>query len=175
MLLRIVLVSAVMLAAGTAQAQRLPALFAEAGGSTGLYAVGLEQTVLHSSDDARRLAVRAGVGAWVDHSPFIDGSDDTVVRAPIGATASFALGAPLGVPARFETTAGVMIDYNVNELRERISGNAVRIGAPLFGEIALRAEPGRWATVRLGVAAGGRIDAFHGSSLSPVLGVGVRL
>ena len=160
------------LAAGTAQAQTLTG---EVGGPTGGYAIGLEQTVLRAVDDERRLSLRAGVGVWSGEGVLSEPRGETTLRAPIGATASLSLGTPLGIPTRFESSAGIVFEVVRDLSRGQISGGDYRFARPAFGEVVVRAEPGRWAVVRAGVAVGGRITPFDVSEVGPVLGVGVRL
>ena len=169
-------------AAPVASAQtgsRSTALFADALGPTGAYALGVEQAVLASATGERQLRLRAGVSYWTEDF-FFNSPTDRVLTVPLGAAALFSLGRPLGIPAAFEFGGGAVIVRRESE-RYR-SGNSpvgslsgTLLTAPAYGEVAVRASFGSRVGLRAGVAVGGEESELVGDGARPVFGIGVGL
>ena len=170
---RLLCVAAVLVSSalsGPAEAQPRPALYVEGGGASGLYAIGLEQTVFASASGEQRFGVRAGAGYWTQSDTF-SGGRDAYLSAPVAATASFELPR---VPVRFETTGGVVFGYEGFAVM-RSNGAEFELSALPFGEAALRAEVTRRVFARAGAVVGGRRDFVTDAPVAPALAVGMQL
>ena len=170
MLARLACLAALILAADTAQAQRLPAVYLESGGASGLYALGVEQTVFTSASGNQRFSVRAGAGYWTERGVFFEGRE-TFVSVPLAATASFQIAR---LPAQFEATGGFVFGYERNTIFVP-AGADWTVRALPFGEAALRVPITRRFFARGGAVIGGRQEFVVDGGVAPVLGVGVQL
>ena len=155
---------------------RSTALYADALGPTGAYAVGVEQAILTSDTGDRQLRLRAGASYWTeDPYLFVSGLEpDRVVTVPLGAAALFSLGRPLGIPTAFEFGGGFVIVRRESE-RYRNSSGGMLLTAPGYAEAAVRGSFGSRVGVRAGVAVGGEESELAGDGARPVFGVGVGL
>ena len=172
MIVRLAVALSIVLAAGAAQAQRLPALYAEAGGASGLYAVGLDQLVLRSGDDARRLSVRAGASYRPSETALTSLRQESVLAVPLGVEASFSLGRPFGLAARFDVGTGVVVSRRTSGTGGHSDGTIV---PDTYTELAVRVEPSRRLAVRAGLTSSGVASGLVGSGARPVVGVAVGL
>ena len=164
----------VLAAAASAQpGARSTAIFADALGPTGAYAVGVEQAVLTSAAGERQLRLRAGVSYWTEDL-FLNGPTDQVLTVPLGASALFTLGRPLGIPTAFEFGGGFVIVRRESE-RYRNSSGGMLLTAPSYAEAAIRASIGSRLGFRVGAAIGGEESELVGDGVRPVFGVGVGL
>lgn len=177
--MRLLLTAVLLIAASAVSAQSLTrstALYADALGPTGAYAVGVEQTILKSALGDRQLRLRAGASYWTE-DPYFVGSElerDRVLTVPLGAAVLFPLGRPLGVPAAFEFGGGFVVVRRESE-RYRNSSGGMLLTAPAYAEAAVRASFGSRVGVRAGVAVGGEESELVGDGARPVFGVGVGL
>ena len=149
------------------------ALYAEAFGPTGAYALGVEQGVVASAAGDRRLAVRAGVSYRNETTTFVGSSTEHVLAVPFGAVASFSLGRPLGVPLAADVGGGAVFTRRTGERYDQTTGEA--FGLPVYGEAVLRAALGRRLSVRAGAVVGGVSSEFVSGEVRPVVGVGFGL
>ncbi len=160
------------LSAPAASAQT--AVYAEGIGATGSYAVGVEQGVLASASGERRLAVRVGASYAREASAFNTLTARYAFIVPVGAVASFGLGAPAGLPLAAEIGAGAIVARRRGGYVDR---NNAKLGAALYGDVALRAAVARRIALRAGLLVGGNDAAvlFESNRVRPVVGVGFRL
>ena len=175
--MRFLLTALLVVSASAVSAQpltRSTALYADALGPTGAYAVGVEQSILTSDTGDRQLRLRAGASYWTE-DPYFFGSGlepDRVLTVPLGAAALFSLGQPLGIPAAIEFGGGFVVVRRESE-RYRNSSGGMLLSAPAYAEAAVRASFGSRVGVRAGVAVGGEESAIAGDGARPVFGVGV--
>ncbi|PAP75247.1 hypothetical protein [Rubrivirga marina] len=171
---RFLLASLFVLAASPSSAQtgqRSTVVFADAIGPTGAYALGVERAVWTSAASERQLRLRLGASYWTE-TFLLDGPTDRVITVPAGASALFALGRPLGVPAAFEFGVGAVF---VRRSGSRYGSVGERFTLPAYAEAALRAGLGDRVGLRVGASVGGEASELAGGGVRPVVGVGVGL
>lgn len=150
------------------------ALYADALGPTGTYALGVEHAVLASADGARQLKLRAGASFWTEQNAGSDRPADRVLAVPVGAVAVFSLGSPLGVPAAFEFGGGAVIERQWGWRYDQLTGRSGVTTTAGYVEAAVRARVGQRVVARAGVMTGP--DDWRGRTITrPVFGVGLGL
>jgi hypothetical protein len=147
------------------------ALFADALGPSGAYAVGIEQAVWTAGASERQLRLRLGASSWTE-TDFLDGPTERVITVPAGAAALFTLGRPLGVPTAFEFGAGAVF---VRRSGPQYGPVGKSLALPLYGEAALRAAIGDRVGLRAGASVGGEESELAGDGVRPAIGIGVGL
>ncbi len=147
------------------------ALFADALGPSGAYAVGIEQAVWTAGASERQLRLRLGASYWTE-TDFLDGPTERVITGPAGAAALFSLGRPLGVRTAFEFGAGAVF---VRRSGPPYGSVGESFALPAYAEAALRARLGDRVGLRAGVSVGGEESELAGDGARPVVGVGVGL
>ena len=170
--MRLVLLTCV-LAAAPVSAQpgaRPTAVYADALGPTGAYALGVERAVWTAAAGERQLRLRAGAAYWTEW--LADDVTDRVITVPFGAAALFSLGRPAGVPAAFEFGAGAVF---VRRSGPHYVGVGEDFGLPAYAEVAVRTALADRVGLRTGVAVGGGDSPLLGDGVRPVLGVAVGL
>lgn len=168
---RLLLVAALVALVPQASAQT--ALYAEAFGPTGAYAIGIEQGLVASASDDRRLALRVGASYRTDRLFYDWGSStDHVIAVPAGAVASFSLGRALGFPLATDLGAGVVFERRSGG---RFGEVGESFGLPVYAEVLLRAGLTDRISIRAGALTGGATSPLGSDSVRPVVGLGVGL
>ena len=150
-------------AAASAQPAPRTALYADAVGPTGLYALGVERAVWTAGAGERQLRLRAGAAYWTE-SIFFDAPTDHVLTVPVGVATLFSLGRPLGLPAAFEFGGGAVF---VRRGGERFGIVGESFALPAYGEAAVRVAVGGGVGVRAGLTAGGERSDFDTDGVRP--------
>ncbi len=161
---------ALVAAAAFAQPGARPtALYAEGFGAAGLYAFGVERAVWAFAE-GHHLRLRVGVSDWSDeyYSPVDRLLTDHVVSVPVGASALFSIGRPLGVPLAFETGAGLV---GVRRSGPRLAPDGPDYSLDPYAEVAVRTLLLGRVGLRAGLTFGGEESSFSGDVSRPVVGV----